>query len=107
VSWKPALSAQPEHVLGLRQNVQPGVERFASVGSHLREVSVQEIALTIARRFLMRCCSSPLVALYSSVLGLDSHDRARAFYGDALTNLTAIKRRCDLENRFNAALGLL
>ncbi|RFB87542.1 hypothetical protein B5K11_26760 [Rhizobium leguminosarum bv. trifolii] len=43
---------------------------------------------------------------YPSVLGPDSHDRARAFYGEALAKLTAVKRRYDLENRFNAKFGL-
>ncbi|WP_198157523.1 FAD-binding oxidoreductase [Methylobacterium nodulans] len=43
---------------------------------------------------------------YPSVLGLDSHDRARAFYGEAIEALTVIKRKYDLENRFSADFGL-
>lgn len=43
---------------------------------------------------------------YPSVLGLDSHDRAKAFYGDALQALREVKRKYDPGNRFAASFGL-
>ena len=43
---------------------------------------------------------------YPSVLGLDSHDRARQFYGANLTRVQQIKEQYDRTNRFAARFGI-
>ncbi|MBF8668348.1 FAD-binding oxidoreductase [Pseudomonas putida] len=43
---------------------------------------------------------------YPSVLGVDSHDRARQFYGANLARLQHIKEKYDCANRFAARFGI-
>ncbi|UQY45783.1 FAD-binding oxidoreductase [Mixta hanseatica] len=43
---------------------------------------------------------------YPAVIGPESYHRARAFYGNALEKLTALKSKFDRQDRFNADYGL-